>query len=90
MVGTLVGRVGVHHGVTFILGCAVPKCVHLLYLRYFSLMTKIYGLLQLIIYALLHNCAISIDSFSLINKFYSFINFGLLINPVILLLICLF
>ena len=54
-------------------------------------MTKIYRLLQLIIiinYALLHNCAFSIDSYSAINKFYSFIIFSVLINPVILLLNC--
>ena len=30
-----------HHGVTFF---ALPKCVHLPYLRYLSLMTKINGL----------------------------------------------
>ena len=37
----------------------------------------------------LHNCVIAIDSYSLINKFYSFIIFSLLINAVILLLNCL-
>ena len=40
-------------------------------------------------YALLHNYAISIDSYSPINKFYGFIFFSLLINTVILLLNCL-
>ena len=40
-------------------------------------------------YALLYNCAISINSYSPINKFYSFIFFSLLINAVILLLNCL-
>ena len=39
--------------------------------------------------ATLHNYAISIDSFSPINKFYSFIFFSLLINAIILLLNCL-
>ena len=38
---------------------------------------------------LLRNCAISIDSYSPVNKFYSFIIFSLLINAVILLLSCL-
>ena len=37
-------------------------------------------------YTLLHNYAISIDSYSPIYKFYSFIFFSLLINAVILLL----
>ena len=49
-------------------------------------MTKIYGLLQLIVICTLHNCAISIDSYSPINKFYSFRIFSLLIYAVILLL----
>ena len=39
--------------------------------------------------ALLHNCAFSIDSYSPINKFYSFVLFSVLINAVILLLNCL-
>ena len=39
-------------------------------------------------YVLLHNCAISIDIYS-INKFYSVIIFSLLINAVIFLLNCL-
>ena len=43
----------------------------------------------LVIYAFLHNFAISIDSSSPINKFDSFIIFSLLINGVILLLNCL-
>ena len=57
-----------------------------------SLITKISGLLQLIImyYVLLVNCAISIDSYTLINKFYSLVICSLLINAVILLLNCLF
>ena len=65
---------------------ALPKCVHLLYLRHVCLIPKMYGLLQLII---IHNCAVSIDSCcSPINTFYSFISFSLLINAVILLLSC--
>ena len=39
-------NVCVHQGVTFF---ALPNCVQLTYLRHLSLMTKIYGLLQLII-----------------------------------------
>ena len=35
---------------------------------------------------LLHNYALSIDSYSPVNKFYSFIIFSLLIDTVILLL----
>ena len=68
---------------------ALPKCVQLPYLSHLSLMTRIYGLLQLIIICTLHNYAISIDSYSPINEFYSFIFFSLLINAVILLLNCL-
>ena len=52
-------------------------------------MTKIYGLLQLTIVCTLHNYAISIDSYSPINKFESFIIFRVLINAVILPLNCL-
>ena len=43
----------------------------------------------LLLYVLLHNCAISIDSYSPINKFSSLIFFSLLIDAVILLLNCL-
>ena len=42
-----------------------------------------------LLYVTLHNCAMSIDMSTLINKFYSFIIFSLLINAVILLLNCL-
>ena len=41
------------------------------------------------IYLFLTCCALSIDRYTLINKFYSFINFTLLINAVDLLLNCL-
>ena len=40
-------------------------------------------------YVLLPNCAISIDIYSPVNKFYSVIIFSLLINAVIFLLNCL-
>ena len=36
----------------------------------------------------LHNCAISRNNYSPVNKFYSFIIFSLLINAVILLFNC--
>ena len=62
---------------------ALPKCVHLSYLRHVSLSTKICELLQLIIICTLYNCAIFIDSHTSVNKFY-FIS-SLLINTVILL-----
>ena len=55
-------------------------------LQRYIYITKIHGLLQLIIICILHNCAISIDSSSPINKFYSVIIFSLLINAAILLL----
>ena len=42
-----------------------------------------------ILIADLHNCAISIDSYSPVNKIYTYIIFSLLINVVILLLNCL-
>ena len=73
-----------HHGVTFNFGSA-KVCSPAIFET--SFMTKIYGLLLEL--ALLHNYAISDDSFSPINKFYSFIIFSLLINGVILLLNCL-
>ena len=76
-----------HRGVTF-LTLALPKCVHLPNLRPVSLMTKIYGLLQLIIICTF-TCAISIDRYSPFNTSYSFIIFSLLIDAVILLLNCL-
>ena len=46
----------------------LTKCVRLQYLRHVSLMTKIYGLLQLTLCVLLHNWAISIDSYNPVNK----------------------
>ena len=62
----------------------LPQCFLLLYLRHISLITKTSGLLELILvfHVLLPDCAISIDSCTSINKFYSFINFSLQINAV--------
>ena len=57
---------------------ALPKRVHLSYLRHVSVMTKTYGLLQLIInfmILLVHYFAISIDSCSLVNKILQLHNF---------------
>ena len=84
--GHWLGTVGVHHGVTFGSG---KVCSPAIFETCFSYDKDIY-MLQLIIinYVLLHNCPISIDIYSPINKFYSFINFSLLINAVILLLDC--
>ena len=68
---------------------ALPKYVHLPYLKHVSLVTKICGLLQLVVICtlfFLQNCAISIHKITPINKFYSFIIFSLLINAVMLLL----
>ena len=55
---------------------------------YFSndIMTKIHGLFQLIIICTLHNVLFPLTSYTPINKFYSFVNFSLLINAVILLM----
>ena len=72
-----------HHSVTFNFGSA-KVCSPAI----FNFMTKMYGLLQLIIICTLHNCTISIDTYSLINKLYSVIIFSLLINVVNLLLNC--
>ena len=40
-------------------------------------------------YALLHNCAFSIDSYFPVNKFYNSVILSLLINAIIFVLICL-
>ena len=77
-----------HHGVMFNFGSA-KVCSPAIFETCLRHVTKIYGLLQLIIICILHNCAISIDSYSPINKFYSFTTFSLLINAVILLFKCL-
>ena len=86
MVGTLVRGVGVYHGVTF--NFSSPKCVHLPSLRHLSLMTKIW--IAATNYSIHFYIIVlfAIDSYSLINKFLSFIIFSLLINAVILQLNC--
>ena len=48
-------------------------------------MTEVCALRVLLLYVLLHNCDISIDSYSPVNKFYSFIMFNLL-NCLVLIL----
>ena len=47
------------------------------------------GCCRWLVYVFLHNCSISIDSYSPDNKFYSFIIIIILINAVISLLNCL-
>ena len=80
------GGVGVHHGLTFNFGS--PKvCSPFIFETCFSHDKHIW--IAVTDYALLHKCAISIDSYSPINKFYSVIIFSVLINAVILLLNCL-
>ena len=68
---------------------ALPKYVHLPYLKNVSLMTNICGLLLLVVICtlfFLHDCAISIHRITPVSKFYSVIIFSLLINAVMLLL----
>ena len=72
-----------NHGVTFNLGTAKVCSTAI-----FEINFGIYGLLQLIIICSLPNCDTSIYSYTLINKFYSFITFSFLINVVVLLLNC--
>ena len=67
----------------------LQKCVHLPYFANVSLLTKTWIAATDYGYVLLHNCAISIDSYSPDNKFCSFIIFSILINAVILPLNCL-
>ena len=76
---TLDRGVSVHHSVTFKFGSA-KVCSPAIFETSFSgdkdkwiVATDYYNVL-------LHNCAISIDSYSPINKFYSFIIFSSLIN----------
>ena len=73
-----------NHGVTCNIGSA-KLCSAAIFKTYmFSLITRIYGLLhQINMYFLLFNCTISCDSYTSINKFYSFVIFSLLINAVI-------
>ena len=77
-----------HHGVT--LNCGSAKvCSPAIFGTSFSYYKRYMDCCNCLLYALLHNCAFSIDRYSPINKFYSFIIFSLLINAVILLLDCL-
>ena len=79
-----------HHGVTFHFG-SVKMCSPAIYETCFSYDKDIWiaASLQLIIICALHNCAISIGSYTPINKFYRFVMFSLPINAVILLMNCL-
>ena len=85
MVGTL-GGVGVHYGCPF---CSSKVCAPAIFETSFSYDKDIWIAATLLLHELLRNCAISIDSYSPINKFYYFISFSLLINAAILLLNCL-
>ena len=80
--------VSMHHGVTFNFGSS-KMCPPVIFETCFSYDKDIaIGGTNYYFY-FLHNCAICIDSYSLVSKFYSFIIFNLLINAVILLLNCL-
>ena len=72
-----------HHGITFNFGCQNIFETCFSYHKDIRIGATDYY------YVFLHNCAISIDSCSPIIKFYSFINFSLLMNAVILLVNCL-
>ena len=62
-----------HHGVTYNFG---SKCVHL-YLRHLSLISKDIWIAATVYYMnFLHNCAFFIDSYSSINKCFSFVIFS--------------
>ena len=74
--------VGVHHGVIFNFSYG-KVCSPAIFETCFSYDKDIW-IVATEYYVLSHNCAFSIDSFSPINKFYSFIIFSLLINAVIL------
>ena len=74
-----------HHGVTFNFGSA-KVCSPAIFKTSFSYDKDIW--IAATDYRM-HNCSFPIDSYSPINKFYSFIIFSLLINTVILLLNCL-
>ena len=78
-----------HHGVTFHFGSA-RVCFPSIFETCVSYDKDIWISCCLLYVLLLHNSAISIESYSPINTFYSFIIFSLLINAVILLLNCLF
>ena len=72
-----------YHGVTFNFGSA-KVCSPAIFETSFSYDKDIWIAATDYYYALLHNCAFSIGSYSpIINKFYSFIIFSVLINAVI-------
>ena len=82
-----------HHGVAFNFGSA-KVCSLAIFETSFSYDKDIWIIAATDYYMhfyskLVHNCAFSIDSYSPINKFYSFMILSLLINIVILLLNCL-
>ena len=72
-----------HHGMTFNFGSA-KVCSPAIFETSFSHDKDTWIAETDYYYALLHKCTISIDSYSPINKFYSFKIFSLLINAVIL------
>ena len=76
-----------HHGVKFSLG-PDKVCSPAIFETCFSYDKDIW-IAATDDYALLYNCAFSIDIYSLFNSFYSVIIFSLMINAVILLLNCL-
>ena len=67
---------------------ALPKCVHLQDLRHVSLLQRYIDCCNWLVHVLLYKYAISIESYSPINKIYSFVIFSLLIYAVISLLKC--
>ena len=77
-----------HHGLTFNFGSA-KVCSPAIFETFFLDDKYIWIAATDYYNALLHNFAISINSYSPINTFYTLIIFSLLINAVILLLNCL-
>ena len=77
-----------HHGVTFSFGSA-RVCLPAIFKTYFSYDKVILIAANDYYMYFFCNCAISIDIYSPINKFYSITIISLLINNVILLLNCL-
>ena len=71
-----------HHGVTFNFGSA-KVCSPTIFETSFSYDNRYMGCYSTLLYAILHNHAFFIDSYSPINKFYSFVIFSVLINAVI-------
>ena len=67
-----------HHGMTFNFDSA-KVCSPAIFETCFSY-EKDMWISKLIIICILHNCTISIDSYTPINEFYSFVIFSLVIN----------